>query len=102
MTKCPNCHNDRGIIHPYFGVLPCSDCQKRQDRLKRPAKQIEFVPDYIKNQRKEFAKDIVQPFRKGELSKEYIELYGTKRLKGVSQKEIKNAKNVWKSERYYE
>lgn len=48
----------------------------------------------IQMQRLTHARSIVQPRRSGELSKEYIDLYGTHNIK-ASPKEIKNAKPVW-------
>jgi hypothetical protein len=59
--------------------------------------QVEFVPDRIKQERIKHAKDIVQPWRSGELSKEYIDAHGTKGL-NVTQDQVKNAKNVWKGD----
>lgn len=56
---------------------------------------VEFVPERIKESRKEFAKSQIQPFRNGELSKEFIDTYGTKHV-SATPKEIKNAKPVWK------
>jgi hypothetical protein len=54
----------------------------------------EFVPDHIKEERVEYRNQTVQPFRNGQLSKEYVELYGTKYIE-VTQEEVKNAKYVW-------
>lgn len=92
MTKCPNNCGNAAIIHPTYGVIPCSSCQTKPHN--RPNNTIEFTSESIKLQRRERKDDIIQPFRKGELSKEYIEKYGTKRLK-VTPEEIRKAKNVW-------
>jgi len=61
---------------------------------------IEFTTDSIREQRKEFAKDIIQPFRHGQLSKEYVEAWGTKHL-NVKPEEVKKAKNTWQELSYY-
>jgi len=37
---------------------------------------------------------MLQPWREGQLSKEYIEKHGTENIK-VTPEEVKNAKNVW-------
>lgn len=57
-------------------------------------KSIEWVPDRIREERKMFKNDLIQPFRDGQLSKEFVDLYGTKNL-DVTDKEVRNAKNVW-------
>ena len=56
---------------------------------------IEFVPGRIKDSRKEYFNSIVQPYRQGELSKEYIEAHGTKGIDPTPE-EIMKAKDVWK------
>jgi hypothetical protein len=96
MPKCPNCQNE-GRIDPILGLINCKDCEIRQSNLSKPKHQLEFTSDDIKLQRKEYAKDIYQVHRKGELSKEFVETYGASVAKrqGYSDKEIKNCKYVW-------
>ena len=53
----------------------------------------EFVPQRIKDQRNEYARSMLQPYRGGIASQEYIDANGTSR---INQKDIKKAKNVWK------
>lgn len=95
--KCPNCNEPTTNVHPTFGVLSCDKCNESQNVL---GKYIEFTTEQIKSDRKEFASDLIQPFREGELSKEYIEKYGTSKIK-VSKEEIKKAKTVWKQDLEY-
>jgi hypothetical protein len=64
-------------------------------------KQVEFTTEEIKKGRKRYYKDALQPFRHGELSKEYLQTYGTNRLQ-VSEEETKGAKNVWGDLNYYQ
>ena len=92
MTKCPNNCGNAATLHPTYGITLCTSC--KQKPYRRPNISVEFTSEDIKRQRKDYSTDIIQPYRKGELSKEYIEKYGTKRLK-VTPEEIKNAKNVW-------
>lgn len=54
----------------------------------------EFIPDRVKEDRIEYFNSTIQPFRNGELSKEYIEEYGTENI-NVSDEDIKKAKNLW-------
>lgn len=58
--------------------------------------KIDWVPERIKKDRVKYAGDIVQPFRGGEPSKEFIERYPEKAKKMFTAKERKGAKNVWK------
>ncbi len=67
----------------------CEDCLGY--RIKSP----EFVPDSVKEERKENFKSLLQPFRNGELSREYVEAHGTKSI-NVSDTEVKKAKYQWK------
>lgn len=58
------------------------------------------VPEYVKNERKKYATDLVQSHRQGELSREFVELYPD-RVRGmikegvVTRDEVKKAKPVW-------
>ncbi len=95
---CLNCNKYPSIIDPRLGVLVCKQCRQKQTTgLKR---QIEFTTDEIKNQRKEHKNDIVQPWREGRLSKEYLQQHGTKGIK-VTPEEIKQASNIWGIDEYY-
>jgi hypothetical protein len=100
--KCPNCNVNEARIDPILGIIPCTPCASRPHSVAH--KQIEFVSEQIKEQRKIFAKDILQPHRKGQLSKEYVETYGAKAAvdRGFSAKEIQNAKYVWGDLTYYQ
>ena len=57
--------------------------------------RTEFMPERVKDQRKEYFNSIVQPFRQGELSKEYIDAHGTEGIEATME-EIKKAEDVWK------
>ena len=94
---CPNCHVREAGYKQFLGVTLCSECRKYSGKL---SKQIEFTSQNIKDERKQFAKDILQPFREGHVSKEYVEVYGTKHI-DVSKNELKNLKNCWLEEAYY-
>jgi hypothetical protein len=81
--------------------MPCLACVTSQRQFSKPKETIEVVPESTKSSRKQFRRDILQPFRGGVLSKEYLQAYGTKGI-NVDAQEIKNAKNVWKENSYYE
>ncbi len=91
MLKCPACRNE-GIIDPQYGLIACLSCREKTTRMSE--RTYEFVPEHIKEERKEFKDQTIQPFRNGVLSKEYIDMYGTKHIT-ATEEEVKNAKNVW-------
>lgn len=97
MKKCPNCNNNDAQYSATYGILPCVVCQELQSN---PKKAPEFTTERVKEDRKKHKDLIIQPFREGQLSKEYIDKYGTKNLNATPE-EIKNAKNVWKSDLEY-
>lgn len=59
-----------------------------------------FEPEFIKEGRKQHRRELLQPFRQGELSKEYVEAY-PEQAKGmvkegiVTKDQVRNAKQVW-------
>ncbi len=61
----------------------------------------------IKESRKIFKKDIVQPFRDKQLSKEYVKAYPEKvkqmiKEGNITEEEVKKAKPVWDLDYYKE
>lgn len=98
--KCLSC-NTNDAQKTQFGYSPCAACAQRMRSKVRKTEPLEFVTENIKEERKRFAKDILQPFRAGELSKEYVEKWGTKHLK-VTPEEVKKSKNVWSELEYYD
>ena len=101
MSICLNCNTGESTIHKTYGILSCQDCLDRQATFKKPHETIEVTTSEIRRQRKEYAKDIVQPFRGGTFSKEYYDAHGTKGV-NVTKQELKNMKNVWKETHFYE
>lgn len=97
VNRCPTCKNE-GVIDPQYGLIACLSCREQTTRMSE--RTYEFVPDRIKEDRKEFKDQTIQPFRNGVLSKEYIDLYGTKHISATDE-EVKNAKNVWGELEYY-
>ena len=97
MNLCPNCFCEPSQQHPLFGVMIGVNCQKKQQTQSSPGEGIEFTSEEIKSQRVQFAKDTIKPFRSGEVSRQYIEEYGTKSIE-VTEKEVKEAMkkpDVW-------
>jgi len=101
--ECPSCHHRIAIRHPIYGILPCKECKRRQSQLPKPGKLPEFTSESIKQQRKEFHKDIEQPHRAGQLNKAWMDEVGEQQAKnwGFSDKEIKSAKYVYRGDDTY-
>jgi len=97
VKKCLNCNKNPAQKNLTLGYLPCASCQ---NQTKLPNQnQHEFTSESIKQQRKEFKDDIIQPFRQGVVSKEYLKAHGTKGI-DVSAKDLKKARNVWNNNYY--
>ena len=94
-SDCPVCLENEVDIHPVYGVLPCESCQQEADTVGINEKH-EYTSSSIKNGRIERQASHYQPYYNGVLSKEFIERHGTSKLAGVTQKDIKNAKYVYK------
>jgi hypothetical protein len=59
------------------------------------------IPERIRDDAKKYAKDIIQPFREGNLSREFVDNYpdqvkGMVKEGSITQKEVEKAKEVWK------
>ena len=87
---CTVCRKGEAIKSSIYGVLPCIDCQARRKKQALP-NSSEIIPESLRNDRKEHARSILQPYRNGQLSKEFIDIYGTESVKASSE-EIANAK----------
>ena len=83
------------IRNEHYGWMPCNACRWEEEEYLKPKQNVEFTTDSIRDQRREYKKDILAPFREGVFSNEYYQEYGTKGVE-VTEKEIKNRKDVWK------
>jgi hypothetical protein len=90
---CPKCKRNPAPIHPQYGVMWCDDCNKAKPPIR--GHYPEFVPDRIKHDRQKFAKDLLQPWRAGEPSREFINAYPEKAKKMFTNQELRRAKYVW-------
>ena len=100
MLICNVCKKNPATYDDYYGWLPCASCMEAQSKLTKPGNIPEFVGEDIKLQRQKYHNHIIQPHRKGELNKEYVDIYGADRARkeGYSEKEIKNARYVYEEE----
>ena len=89
-VMCGNKHDDYAWKNKKWGDKSGWACSKWfKPRLH------EHTTQQIKDDRAKYFNSTVQPYREGELSKEYLDAHGTKGVK-ATKKEIKKAKNVWK------
>lgn len=73
----------------------CEDC------LGYRIKAREWTTEAIRQGRKQYRKELLQPFRGGEVSKEYLDAYphakkGMIKEGIITKKQARNAKEVWK------
>ena len=96
MSKCQNCQKNfsRGKYYPDTGWI-CEDCLGYKLKMYN-----DWVPQRIKDERQKYKKDLIQPYREGEFSKEFKEAYpsqtaGMIKEGVITKKQAKEAKNVW-------
>lgn len=82
----------------------CKGCNANKQDFGR-AKWPEFVPQSIRDGRKKYSKELLQPFRQGQVSKEYLDAYPTQRegmiKEGIiTEHQANTAKNVWHNDIY--
>ena len=96
--KCPRCGKNPATIDTEYGILYCETCQSEDRKISRPTQNAtyDFASPSTKQQRKEYGAEMYQPYVDGVLSREYIETWGTDKLHGVTKKDIKNSKYVYK------
>ena len=97
VIKCGNCNKNPAPIHHKYGPVYCKNCNEnlRKEAKGRLGGYPEFVPESTKEDRKKNFKSTLQPHRKGEPSKEYIEAYPEQAKKVFTSKERAKARNVW-------
>ena len=101
-TKCPRCNGETDSFMYLGGLRVACNCSKCKEelRLKPMGKVHEWTTDEIKDGRKKYEKELLQPFREGQLSKEYADAY-PEQTKGMvkegilTEKQVRRAKNVW-------
>jgi ribosome-binding protein aMBF1 (putative translation factor) len=94
--KCKNCGKQSGHIKTFIDdkgklIERCHNC----GGFKEAGGYPEFVPSRVKDERKKYKKDILQPFRSGEPSREFIEAYPERAKKTFTKKQLRNARDVW-------
>lgn len=99
VSKCVGCNKKHSDFNWTYTTYEDEYGQKKNGwfctKWIKPSGSKEWVPDRIKDERLKYRKDIVQPFRDGQLSKEYVDTYGTRGLHGVTKDDVKKAKPVW-------
>jgi hypothetical protein len=94
---CGNCKGEASRIKGYTDESGeyreyCNLCSALSSTGGYP----EFIPNYIKEGRMKHRKDIVQPFRNGEISREFVDSHPEKAQQMFTPQEIKTAKPVWR------
>ena len=106
MIKCLICQRRNAVKVDPFGYLPCLPCRRKMQKIVKPRTTTEVTTESIKEDRKIYQKDLCQPFRQNELSKEYVEAYPDRvkemvKEKHITQEEVSKSKYIWGDENYY-
>lgn len=107
---CGTCNKEHDIDDWYpiltYGIREPTayHCEKflKQEVKPKLRGKADHVPESLKQDRKRFAKSMLQPWREGEPSAEFIEAYPKQAKKMFTPKEMAKAKNVWKGEPNYD
>ena len=100
MKKCLTCNKNEAQIHTTYGVLPCKECQERQNEYRAPD-TIELATEGMREERKKYHDDILQKYRGDTPSREYANKYGKDKFTKEEQKRlvyVNNDINYYKSE----
>jgi len=81
-----------------YGLMDCKECANNYSRGtgRYPEFFNQNMGDRIREDREKHAIDIIQPWRGGQASKEFIKAYPHEAKKMFTEKERKAAKNVWR------
>lgn len=106
MKRCLNCNLRPAQKSVTLGWIYCKACIKKHQQINKLNETIELTTDEIKTSRKEYKKDILQPFRSGQLSREYAKAYPQKvkemiKEGSVTVDEVRKSKNTWLETSYY-
>lgn len=95
---CLQCNQEDALFDREYGYLPGKLCQILNSEIPKPTQNAtyDFASPTTKQQRKEYAASMLQPYVNGVLSKEFVDKWGTDKLAGVTAKDVKSAKYVYK------
>lgn len=101
---CSTCKKKHDIDDWYpimtYGIREPSAYHCKKFLEIRPEQKLrattEHIPDSMKEDRRANEKSMIQPWREGEVSAEYIKAYPEQAKKMFTEKERMRAKDVWK------
>lgn len=103
--KCPNCETNDAIMHQFYGPMWCKACVEKYDSSHSAlSRSLEDpLPYDMREQRKQYAKELLQPYRGGEFSQEYRDAYPKQAKEMVkagviTQEQHDKARPVWKGD----
>lgn len=94
---CPQCSEENAIIDGELGLLPGLNCQNVNKSIPKPkqSQTYSFASPTTKKHRVEYGAEMYQPYINGQLSREFVETFGTSKLEGVTKEDIKKSKYVY-------
>lgn len=103
MILCAKCQKNEAIMTLAYGPVWCQDCQNSDQGQRLTGTLHEFTTDNIREGRKKYRKELLQPYRQGEFSKEYRDAYpeiAKDMVKEgvITQRQFDKAKEVWRGD----
>ncbi len=95
---CSKSHDDFNWVHKDYKDENGNKSGWFCTKWVKPSKAREVVDSKTAQDRVKYAKDLVQPRRKGIASKEFMELYPKESAKTFTREEVKNSKYVWRKD----
>lgn len=96
MSMCDVCKKDKPNVRmsnvwgkEWADKWVCENCGNYKSEA------VEFSTSEMTEQRQEYFNSILQPYRGGEVSKEFIEAHPKKAKKMFTKEQIKNSKYIW-------
>ena len=88
IVYCPKCNKRKAILHDTYGVLPCKQCQQITEKKSG---YPEFTSEQIKEDRKRYKVDLIQPYHGGEPNREFVKHYPKQSQEMFTKQELKVA-----------
>ena len=102
---CPNCGKNPAILKDFMAAknmpFPCEECQDKHKKMPKLSHvKYEFISQEIKDGRRIYQKELTQPFREDQFSKEFRDYYPEQSKKmvesgAITKEQYDNAKPVW-------
>ncbi len=106
-TKCPRCGEETDHFLSMGGNNLACDCSKclieQRGKYEPMGEPHEFITDEMRADRYKYRNDMIQPYREGQLSQEFVHTYPDQTKKmiesgTITRQQADNAKPVWRGD----